>query len=72
MEVVDVVSVKAYAQAGSVIVEGLHAGMPVSVYNVQGMLLKKQQADGYTMQIALPAGQVYLVKAGEQTIKVRM
>lgn len=72
VEVVDVVSVKAYAQAGSVIVEGLQAGMPVSVYNVQGMLLKKQQADGYTMQIALPAGQVYLVKAGEQTIKVRM
>ena len=47
------------------------AGTLVTLYNLQGMQLKQVKADGSTIQMPLMNNQVYILKVGKETIKVK-
>ena len=47
------------------------AGTLVTLYNLQGMQLKQLKADGTTIQLPLMKNQVYILKVGKETIKVK-
>ncbi len=47
------------------------AGTLVTLYNLQGMQLKQLKADGSTIQLPLMKNQVYILKVGKETIKVK-
>ncbi len=47
------------------------AGTDVTLYNLQGMLIKQIKSDGSTIQLPLMNNQVYILKVGKETIKVR-
>ena len=47
------------------------AGTDVTLYNLQGMLIKQIKSDGSTIQLPLMNNQVYILKVGKETIKVK-
>ena len=52
-------------------VSGVPAGTDVTLYNLQGMQLKQIKSDGSTIQMPLMNNQVYILKVGKETIKVK-
>lgn len=52
-------------------VSGVPAGTDVTLYNLQGMLIKQIKSDGATIQLPLTKNQVYILKVGKETIKVK-
>ena len=52
-------------------VSGVPAGTDVTLYNLQGMLIKQIKSDGSTIQLPLMNNQVYILKVGKETIKVK-
>ena len=52
-------------------VNDVPAGTDVTLYNLQGMLIKQTKSDGSTIQLPLMNNQVYILKVGKETIKVK-
>ena len=52
-------------------VSGVPAGTDVILYNLQGMMIKQIKSDGATIQLPLMKNQVYILKVGKETIKVK-
>lgn len=63
---------KVYAAAGRIIVENAEAGMPVSVYATNGILVYSGVADGFRTEIPAAPGRIYIVKCGACVFKVVM
>lgn len=63
--------VKVYASEGSIVVSGAESGQSVTVYNTSGVVARETvvPADG-RVEIALPAGAMYIVNVGGTTRKV--
>ena len=61
--------VKVYASEGSIVVSGVESGRCVAVYNTAGVRETVVPADG-RVEIALPAGAMYIVNVGGTTRKV--
>lgn len=57
---------------GSVIVKGVLEGESISVYSLNGVLVKKVPATDNEQRIALPTGAIYLVKVRNQVMKIRI
>ena len=52
-------------------VKDVPAGTLVTLYNLQGMQIKQVKADGTTIQMPLMQNEVYILKVGKETIKVK-
>ena len=60
------------AHAGGVSISGAQAGDMVQVYNLDGRQIMTQKIRGTETDIDLPAKQLYIIKVGTQTMKVRL
>lgn len=54
------------------VVDHLSAGQAVSVYSLDGRLIRSMAATNTRQRIPLTSGQVYIVKVGRKTIKIRL
>lgn len=54
------------------VIENTKRGELINVYRLNGQLLKSIRATGGSEHIALPSGEVYLVKTEGKTIKIRL
>lgn len=63
---------KVLAHAGGISISGAQAGDMVQVYNLDGRQVMTQQLRGSEANIDLPAKQLYIIKVGTQTMKVRL
>lgn len=63
---------KVLAHAGGISISGAQAGDMVQVYNLDGCQVMTQQLRGSEANIDLPAKQLYIIKVGTQTMKVRL
>lgn len=61
-----------FVESGSVVVKGVSEGECISVYAVNGGLVKSVTATGDEQQITLPAGAIYFVKVKDQVMKIRL
>ena len=52
-------------------VNDITAGTRVSLYDISGMLISQQTANGSQLQFAVPANRIYILKVGDKTIKVQ-
>jgi hypothetical protein len=52
-------------------VSGVQTGTLISLYDLQGMLLQQFKADGSAIQLPIQGGQVFILKVGTDTIKVK-
>ena len=59
-------------QGGVITVSGLAEGTEVAVYTTSGTLVATATAEGDTTQIAVPTGQVYIVKVADTVVKIGM
>ena len=69
-EHIEVSTLKAYASNCILTISGLQAGESVSIYSVAGQLVYKGIAKSASEQIPLNVSGIYIVAAGNQTIKV--
>lgn len=53
-----------------IVIEGIRRGQNIEIYNVPGRLLKKIQAENSLIELTLPTGTVYIVRAGDTRTKV--
>lgn len=60
----------AYATANGIMLYGLTAGEQIGVFSVDGTAVYSGKASGITENIALPGNGVFVVKAGDKSIKV--
>ncbi|MDD4821844.1 MAG: leucine-rich repeat domain-containing protein [Bacteroidales bacterium] len=60
------------AEDGSVIVKGAPKGEYISVYALDGVLVKRITATADEQRIALPGRGIYIVKVKDQVIKIRL
>ena len=52
-------------------VNNITAGTRVSLYDISGMLISQQTANGSQLQFAVPANRIYILKVGDKTIKIQ-
>ena len=52
-------------------VNDITAGTRVSLYDISGMLISQQTANGSQLQFAVPANRIYILKVGDKTIKIQ-
>ncbi len=64
--------IRVWASDGSVIVEGAEFGKTINVYTIDGIMTASVNADSDRVVIPLQSGDVYIVKIGEQTLKVAL
>ena len=57
---------------GGIIVEQVQAGQPIHVYTLDGKLIRAVVATQSRQAVPLPASQVYVIKVGQKTIKIRL
>lgn len=65
-------SMEVYGLHGHIRVRGMKAGLPLRVYTSDGVLLHEETCDGSNMDLAVPCSGLYLVKAGDKTVKLIM
>lgn len=65
-------AVKAYGYNGELVVTGVSEGAEVSVYDTNGILLRRLSSKGNDVRIALPEEEIYIVKTDEKAIKVAL
>jgi len=58
------------SQNGQVQLCGVPIGESVTIYSLQGNIIYSQQANTNTVEVCLPTRGVYVVKVGEQSVKV--
>lgn len=63
-------SMEVYGLHGHIRVRGMKAGLPLRVYTSDGVLLHEETCDGSNMDLAVPCSGLYLVKAGDKTVKL--
>ena len=63
-------SMEVYGLNGHIRVRGMKAGLPLRVYTSDGVLLHEETCDGSNMDLAVPCSGLYLVKAGDKTVKL--
>jgi len=63
-------NLKITTENGKAVISGLSQGTPLAVYNLQGTAIYNQQATSETVSINLPARGVYVVKVGNESVKV--
>lgn len=63
-------SMEVYGLRGHIRVRGMKAGLPLRVYTSDGVLLHEETCDGSNMDLAVPCSGLYLVKAGDKTVKL--
>ena len=51
-------------------ITGTNSGEKVFVYGTDGILLHSSQSNGDSIYVALPENNIYIIKVGEQTIKI--
>lgn len=64
--------IRVWASGNSVIVEGAEFGKTINVYTIDGIMAASVNADSDRVVIPLQSGDVYIVKIGEQTLKVAL
>ena len=52
-------------------VNDITAGTRVSLYDISGMLISQQTANGSQLQFAVPANRIFILKVGDETIKIQ-
>ena len=65
-------NVRVYGQSGNIVVRNVEAGDIVNVYTTDGKLVSTTPANGSELQIGVNSGAVYIVKAGNKTLKIAM
>ncbi|MFT3738928.1 MAG: DUF5074 domain-containing protein [Breznakibacter sp.] len=65
-------SITVTAQHGTIRVSGLQTETRVQVFNLYGQLVRSQTMKGSGSIAGLPAGQIYLIKAGDKTFKTTL
>jgi len=68
-EKLNTTTLNAYASNGILYISGLQPGQPLTVFNLAGQLIYKGMARSEDEHIPLAAGGIYIVAAGEQTVK---
>ncbi len=63
-------SMEVYGLHGYIHVRGMKAGLPLRIYTPDGVLLHEETCDGSNVDLVVPRSGLYLVKAGNKTIKV--
>ena len=63
---------KVLGREGGVSVSGLNAGDMIQVYSLDGRLIQMVKATGARADIDLASKQLYIIKAGTKTVKVRL
>ena len=57
---------------GQLLLNGVSAGTNISLYDISGMLLNEQKANGAAVQIPLTANApMVILKVGTQTVKIK-
>ncbi len=63
-------SIEVYGLHGHIYVRGTKARLPLRVYTSDGVLLYRKTCDGSNIDLAVPHSGLYLIKVGEQTVKL--
>ena len=58
--------------AEGIVVENAKAGELINIYRLNGQLIKSIRSTGNNVHIALPSGEIYLIKTATKTIKIPM
>ena len=64
--------IKILADGNTVHISGAGPSESVRIYEPSGRLVKEALSNGSTLSITLPVGQVYLVRIGNKTFKLRL
>ncbi|MFZ4725678.1 MAG: leucine-rich repeat domain-containing protein [Paludibacter sp.] len=64
--------IRIYASHSSIIIEGITKAEKISIFTLDGKLLKQIKSQGAKMTIEVPESGVYLVKVGERMEKIKM
>lgn len=59
-----------FVESGSIVVKGVSEGESISVYAVNGGLVKSVTATGDAQRITVQTGTIYFVKAGNKVVKI--
>ena len=65
-------NIKVWARDGILYLSGLKPGMPVQVYAIDGTMMHTSVASGSTLEIPLPRGAAYVLRAGNHAVKAVM
>lgn len=61
---------KVNIQNHKAVITGLEAGTDIAIYNLQGIAIYQQVAQAESVRVALPSTGMYVLKVGEQTMKI--
>ena len=64
--------VRVLGDAEGIVVENAKAGELINIYCLNGQLIKSIRSKGNNVHIALPSGEIYLIKTATKTIKILM
>ena len=64
--------VRVLGDAEGIVVENAKAGELINIYRLNGQLIKSIRSTGNNVHIALPSGEIYLIKTATKTIKILM
>lgn len=62
--------IKASCINGNLIISGISVGQSIAVYNLQGTAIYNQKTTTETVSVNLPARGIYVVKVGNESVKV--
>ena len=65
-------SMRVLGNVDGLVIENTKRGEQLNVYRLNGQLLKSVRAIGGSERIALPSGEIYLIKTKGKTIKIRL
>ena len=65
-------AIKVQGHQGIISISGTTEGTDISLYTTDGTLVTRETAEGDTTQIAVPTGQVYIVKVADTVVKIGM
>ena len=65
-------NIKVWARDGILYLSGLEPGMPVQVYALSGTMMHTSVASGSMLEIPLPRGVAYVLRAGNHAVKAVM
>lgn len=63
-------NVKVYSDGSNIIITGAETGETITIYTVNGSLVKSFKVTSETMQVSVPSKDIYLVKMADRTVKV--
>lgn len=63
-------NIKVLGISDGIQITGTNSGEKVFVFGTDGILLHSSQSNGDSIYVALPENNIYIIKVGEQTIKI--